>query len=450
MADAAATPTDSSPSVPTGQFIALLVLAAIVGLVVSVAAWCFLEALHWIQVGAFDDLPDAIGYDDGAPVWWPLPICGFAGLVVAFAIVRLPGNGGHIPAHGLNPSPTAPIELPGVMLAAIAGLSLGLVLGPEAPLLALGGGLATLAIQLVRRDAPRQVVTVMAASGAFAAISFIFESPLIAAVLLIEAMGIGGERLKLVLVPGMLAAGIGSLVSLGLGDWTGVSTSDYALGPVSVPAFARPDIADFAWTIPFAVAVAVVVFVIVQIARLLLPHVTSRQFLLLPLAGLAVAGLAIAFSEATDKSVNNVLFSGEAALPTLVSGAGTWSLSALALLIVFKGLAYAISLASFRGGPVFPALFLGAAGGLMASHLAGFAETPAVAVGMGAAFVAVLGLPLSAVVLAVLLTSQSGGGATPVIIVGVVVAYVTTRVLSGLESSRTAAKSASGGLGNGG
>lgn len=450
MADAAATPTDSSPSVPTGQFIALLVLAAIVGLVVSVAAWCFLEAVHWIQVGAFDDLPDAIGYDDGAPVWWPLPICGFAGLVVAFAIVRLPGNGGHIPAHGLNPSPTAPIELPGVMLAAIAGLSLGLVLGPEAPLLALGGGLATLAIQLVRRDAPRQVVTVMAASGAFAAISFIFESPLIAAVLLIEAMGIGGERLKLVLVPGMLAAGIGSLVSLGLGDWTGVSTSDYALGPVSVPAFARPDIADFAWTIPFAVAVAVVVFVIVQIARLLLPHVTSRQFLLLPLAGLAVAGLAIAFSEATDKSVNNVLFSGEAALPTLVSGAGTWSLSALALLIVFKGLAYAISLASFRGGPVFPALFLGAAGGLMASHLAGFAETPAVAVGMGAAFVAVLGLPLSAVVLAVLLTSQSGGGATPVIIVGVVVAYVTTRVLSGLESSRTAAKSASGGLGNGG
>ena len=149
MAEAAATSTDSSPSVPTGQFIALLVLAAIVGLVVSVAAWCFLEAVHWTQVGVFDDLPDAIGYDDGAPVWWPLPVCGFAGLVVAFAIVRLPGSGGHIPAHGLNPSPTAPIELPGVMLAAIAGLSLGLVLGPEAPLLALGGGLATLAIQLV-------------------------------------------------------------------------------------------------------------------------------------------------------------------------------------------------------------------------------------------------------------------------------------------------------------
>jgi H+/Cl- antiporter ClcA len=441
MAEAGATSTDSSPSVPPRQFIVLLVLAAVVGLVVSLAAWCFLEAVHWTQEGVFDDLPDALGFDDGAPVWWPLPVCALGALVVAFAIVRLPGGGGHVPAHGLNPSPTAPVELPGVMLAAVAGLGLGLVLGPEAPLLALGGGLATLAIGIVRRDAPPQVVTVIAASGSFAALSFIFDSPLIAAVILIEATGIGGERLPLVVVPGLLAAGIGSLVSLGMGSWTGVSTSDYALGPLAVPAFARPDIADFAWTIPFAVAVAVVVFAIVRIARTLVPLVTSREFLLLPVAGLVVGGLAIVFSEATDKSVDNVLYSGQDALPTLVSGAGTWSLSALALLLVFKGLAYAVSLASFRGGPVFPAIFLGAAGGLMASHLAGFAETPAVAVGMGAALVAVLGLPLSAVVLAVLLTSQSGHGASPIIIVGVVVAYLTTRVLSGLKSSTAVAAS---------
>ena len=50
-------------------------------------------------------------------------------------------------------------------------------------------------------------------------------------------------------------------------------------------------------------------------------------------------------------------------------------------MIAFKGLAWTISLASFRGGPVFPALFLGAAAGLLASHLAGFDQTAAVAVG---------------------------------------------------------------------
>ena len=92
--------------------------------------------------------------------------------------------------------------------------------------------------------------------------------------------------------------------------------------------------------------------------------VESREFVLLPLAGLAVAGLAIAFEAITDHSVNDVLFSGESALPGLVSGAGTWSVSALLLVIVFKGLAWTISLGSFRGGPIFPALFLGAAAGL--------------------------------------------------------------------------------------
>jgi H+/Cl- antiporter ClcA len=325
------------------------------------------------------------------------------------------------------------------MLAAVATLGLGLVLGPEAPLLALGGGLGALTISLVRRDAPPEIVTVMAAAGAFAAMSFIFESPIIAAVILIEATGIGGPKLPLVLVPGLLAAGIGSLVSIGMGSWTGVDSSDYALGALPLPTFARPDFAEFLWTIPLAVVVAVVAYVIMRLARELLRLVDSREFLVLPLAGLAVSGLAIAFSQATDKSVNDVLFSGETDLPSLVQGAGTWSLSALALLIVFKGLAWSISLASFRGGPVFPSLFLGAAGGLMASHLAGFALTPAVGVGMGAAIASVLGLPLAAVVLAALLTSKSGAGASPVIIVGVVVAYLTTRVLSAPRASKTAA-----------
>jgi hypothetical protein len=48
--------------------------------------------------------------------------------------------------------------------------------------------------------------------------------------------------------------------------------------------------------------------------------------------------------------------------------------------------------------------------------------------------VSVLRLPLSAVVLALLLSSNSGPGAAPLVIVGVVVAYVTTQMLSRYES----------------
>lgn len=104
----------------------------------------------------------------------------------------------------------------------------------------------------------------------------------------------------------------------------------------------------------------------------------------------------------------------------------------LALLIAFKGVAWSVSLAGFRGGPTFPGLFLGA--GVLASHLPGLGLTPAVAVGMGAAVVAVLRLPLSAVLLALVLTFGAGHGVEPVVIVGVVVAYLTTLALSRREA----------------
>jgi len=66
----------------------------------------------------------------------------------------------------------------------------------------------------------------------------------------------------------------------------------------------------------------------------------------------------------------------------------------------------------------------------MASHLPGFPITPAVAVGMSAAVVAVLKLPLSAVVIGTLLTSHAGNGDEPLIIVAVVVAYIVTLLMS--------------------
>jgi H+/Cl- antiporter ClcA len=424
MAAPTAAPLDADAIMRGRRFVVLLVLVSIVGVIASAAAWGFLELTHESQGWVFDDLPDALGFQP-VPRWWSLPVLAIAGLIVAFAIVHLPGRGGHVPVHGLNPEPTQPVELPGVILAAFGTVGLGLVLGPEAPLIALGGGLGFLAVDLLRADAPPELRSLVAASGTFAAVSFLFGSPVVAAVILIEAIGLGGPRLRLVLIPGLLAAGIGSLVSTGVGAWTGVDTSEISLEPLRLAAYARPDLVDFLWTIPLAAAVAVVALAIFTIARSTERTVGSRPFLALPALGLAVAGLAIAFSEATDRGVDQVLFSGEEAIGPLVSGAGTWSVSALGLLIAFKGVAYALSLAAFRGGPVFPALFLGAAGGLMAAGLPGFALTPAVAVCLGAAIVAVLRLPLAAVVLATLLTSQAGLGVTPLIILGVVVAYLT-------------------------
>ena len=115
------------------QYRVLLVFAAIVGVIVSLASWAFLELVHAIQVGVYDDLPGELGFDS-VPWWWPLPWLALAGVVTAIAITRFPGTGGHVPAKGLasGGGPTQPIELPGVLIAALATLGLGMVLGPEA------------------------------------------------------------------------------------------------------------------------------------------------------------------------------------------------------------------------------------------------------------------------------------------------------------------------------
>ena len=434
------TPDDPAALLLSRQYRVLLVLAVLIGLVVSAASWCFLEGVHELQVWVYKDLPQDLGYH-AVPVWWPLPWVALAGLLTAFAVVRLPGHGGHVPVDGLKAGgpPTTPIELPGVLLAALATLGLGLVLGPEGPLIAVGIGLGTLAMRLVKRDAPDQAVGLMAAAGSFAAVSSIFGSPVIGAVLLIEATGLGGAILPLVLLPGLLAAGVGSLVFIGLGSFSGLSTAAWSLSPFPLPAFDGPGWGDFAWTIVLAVATALTVFVIMELGRRAKRVVDQRPFLFTIAAGLVVGGLAIAYAEATDNSPNTVLFSGEEAFGALFAQAATVSLGTLALLIVFKGLAWSISLGSFRGGPTFPALFLGVVAGLMASHLPGYAETQAVAALMGAACVSVLRLPLASVMIATLLSAKAGLAVAPLIVVAVAVAYLTSEALTAFVDTRIGA-----------
>lgn len=435
------TPEQADELIASKSFVGLLILAGIVGFVVSIAAWLFLEGTYQLQQLLLTDLPDSLGIDGDLPLWYLVVVLALAGVIVAFAIARLPGKGGHIPAHGLAAGdPAQPIDLPGVMLAAVGTIGFGLVLGPEAPLIALGSGLAIYTVHLTRREVPPQALMIIAAGGSFAALSFIFESPIIAAVILIEATGLGGAQQRIVLLPGLFAAGIGSLASTGIGSITGLNTSDYALGALPLPKFAEPAVPDFLWAVLLAAVVAVAVQLMLKVGRETERLATPRPFVVLPVVGALVAVLAFVFGAATDESATNVLLSGQDALPGLISDGTSWPLATVALLLLCKGLAYAVSLGSFRGGPTFPALFLGAAAGILAAELPGFGTTPAVAVGMAAATVAVLRLPLSAAVLAILLTSQSGAGSSALIIVGVVVAMIVTlRFSNRMEPAPSAA-----------
>ena len=423
MADQPVASMDPRAIIRTAAYRRLLVVAALVGFGVSLVAWAFLTLIPWIQDGVFVNLPRALGFEP-APWWWPLPVLVIAGAITAFAIIRLPGKGGNVPALGFGAGATEPASLPGILLASLATLGLGLVLGPSMPVIALGSGLAIFAVRTAKKDAPNQVVLVMSAAGSFAALAMIFGSPVISAVILIEAAGLGGPTLPLIVLPGLLAAGIGSLVYLGMGYLTGLSTSAYALNPLELAAVPQLTVVHFLWTFVVAAAAAVVTFAIIWAARKIQLLVRPRQFLLLPIAGLVVAGLAIAFAQLGDQTPYAVLFSGSRALQPVVEQAGTLSLATVALLYVCKGLAWSISLGSFRGGPVFPAIFVGTVGGLLAAHLPGFPLGAAIATVMGATVVTMLRLPLAAVVIALLMTTSAGAVVSPLIIVAVVVAYV--------------------------
>ncbi|MFD4737588.1 chloride channel protein, partial [Streptomyces virginiae] len=106
--------------------------------------------------------------------------------------------------------------------------------------------------------------------------------------------------------------------------------------------------------------------------------------------------------------------------------------------------AYCVSLSAFRGGPIFPAMFLGAAGGIALSHLPGLQLTPAFAMGIGAMSVTMLRLPLTSVLLATLLLGSQGLTVMPLVIVAVVVAYVVMLRLSPPPRDRSEADARTG------
>jgi len=402
-------------------YLRLLVLAVVLGVPIAGAAFGFLKLTSLVQQWTFTDLPRAFGYTT-APVWWPLVPLAAAGLLVGLTVRYLPGHGGEQPTAGFAARIAPAAALPGILLAAVASIGLGAVVGPEMPLIALGGGLAYLAVTLGGRDVPAQTGAVVAATGSFAAISTLLGTPLAGAFLLLEASAVGGLLATTVLLPGLLAAGVGALVFTGLDSLTGYGTFSLALP--DLPTAGTPTVAEFGWAVVVGLAAAPACVVMRRLAVALSARVRRRPVPATVALGLIIAGLAIGYAETTGHGVSDVLFSGEDQLPGLIEGRGGYTVAALLVLLLCKGLAYVAALSAFRGGPTFPALFLGAAGGIALSHLPGLPVVPAVAMGMAAMTAAMLKLPMTALLITTLLLGTDAFPVIPLTVVAVVVAYV--------------------------
>ena len=408
----------------TRKYAVLLILGALLGIPISAVAYFFLALVAKIQNWVFHDLPSGLGLGTD-PTWWPLIPLGLAGLMVGAIIAYLPGRGGHSPADGFKTGPSAtPVMLPGIFLAAVISLGLGAVIGPEAPLIALGGGVAILIVQLVKKDSPQQAIMLIGAAGSFAAVSALLGSPLLGAFLLMEAIGVSGAIGTLILMPGLLASGIGALIFIGLDHLTGLGSVSLALP--GLPDFKEPTLSEFLWAIVIGVLAAGLGAGIRRLALLVRPVLEKSLVIRTPIAGIVIALLAIVYALTTGKPTTDVLFSGQSFLPTLISTRADYAWGVLLALVVCKSVAYGISLAGFRGGPVFPAMFIGGALGLILSEVSSLALAPAIGMGIGAMSAAMLRLPLTSVLLATLLLAQDGVAVMPVVIVAVVVSYMTT------------------------
>jgi H+/Cl- antiporter ClcA len=413
-----------------GQYLRTLVVAALLGVPVAVAAVAFQTAIHDVIHLVWDVVPDWFDWSEPT-AWYVILVPGIAGLLVA-AAVRLPGHGGHVPLEGLGIAPLDPAHLGSILLASLATLGLGLVLGPEAPLIALGLGLGVVATRLVRFEGAEAQPVVFA--GAFAAIAALFGGPLVAAFLIFELSAASGaipaKAMVRAFLPGLLAAGTGALVFTGIGDWPGLHQTALALP--SLQAYETVRLVDLAWCLPLATGIAIVVVAIRHLAHAVSDRAAPRPELALVVAGLLVGLFAVAFRATADRPVDLVLFSGQNELPAVIAEG---SAGVLVLLVLTKGLAYALSLgAGFRGGPVFPALAIGVAIAVASADvLPGLAMTPAIATGIAAAAAAALRVPFTAVLFASLLVGSSAAEVAPVAIFAAAVGWIVTTALPNPE-----------------
>jgi H+/Cl- antiporter ClcA len=403
-----------------------VLLGAAIGVPAALVAALFLALVHDLEHWLWHDLPDALGHSS-AP-WYlvvGIPVAGAA--IVVGARLLLPGDGGHSPIEGLSMAPTPIADAPGVALAALGTLPFGAVLGPEAPVIALGSVVGVAAARF--SPAGERATKVLASAGGFAAISALFGGPLVAGMLLVEG-GIGmGAVLLPILLPGLVAAGVGYLVFVGFGDWGGLEAPGLVVS--DLPLYDGVHLLDLV----VAVVIGVVGALIVLVARRAGERVDGLGGRLalpaLVLGGGLAVGLLAELGGRLGADPMDILFSGQASLNAVTSAGST---KIVLILLVGKLLAYVVSLGcGFRGGPVFPAIFLGVALASLTVVVFDVSPTLAVAVGTAAGAAAQTRLLITPVLLAAVLVGTQGTDAIPAAVLASAAAWLTMAAIEGVE-----------------
>ena len=235
----------------------------------------------------------------------------------------------------------------------------------------------------------------------------------------------------LAVLPVLIAMGFGYLIQVGVGDWGGVGQSQLAVP--GLPAYDTVQPVDLALAIVVAIVTAILAVIAVEAGTGFQSRITNPLVGLL-IAGVVVAAAAVITRAITGENVDVILFSGQESTAHVLT---LTSVGVLVVIAVAKTIAYTVSLGGgFRGGMLFPAVFLGVVvATAMSLLISGSSVSALTAAGIAAAVAAVLRLPFTAVLLALLLCAGAGLAVTTPAIIGAVIG-VLFRVVADLRLHR--------------
>ncbi|MGW1894475.1 ion channel protein [Streptomyces sp. NPDC002004] len=350
-------PGRPSPFRPTPQARALLPLAVpalLIGIGSSLMLYLLDTGANWLRVRIWQSLPGALGIDGYGP-GWTAAVLTATGVVVGLVVWKVPGHAGPDPAGtGLSDPPLPVRVLPGIAVTAVLGLAGGVSLGPENPITSIN---IALAFALGVRAMPRTPTAAWGALAAAGTIGALFDTPVAAALVMSEPAATGDPRpLWDRLFAPLIAAAAGALTTRVVKNETlAVNAAPYP-GPRVVDVFS-------------AMVIATAAAAIALVAVYALPHVHAlfhrlrNPVLMLTAGGLVLGGLGALGGPLT-------LFKGLTEMKQLVAHPDEHSAGNLALLAVVKLAALVVATASgFRGGRIFPAVFVGTALGMLAHAL---------------------------------------------------------------------------------
>lgn len=335
---------------PRARTMLLLSLPAVaIGIASSLILIVVMKIASVLQNLLWQRLPGTLGIAQDSPLWI-IGVLTLTGIAVGLAIRFSQGHAGPDPAcEPLIGAPVPPSALPGLIVALILGLAGGVSLGPEHPIMTVNIALAVAIGARLLPRVNRMEWTILASAGTIGAL---FGTPVAAALIFSQTLN-GSSEVPLWdrLFAPLMAAAAGALTA-------GLFFHPHFSLPIAH--YGQMEMTDIlSGAIVAAIAIAAGMVAVWCLPRL---HAMMHQ-MKNPVLVLGIGGFILGILGVIGGPVS--LFKGLDEMQQMVANQA-FSTSDYFLLAVIKLAALVVAAASgFRGGRIFPAVFVGVALGLM-------------------------------------------------------------------------------------